>query len=310
MLHLSVVSASLLWLAISSHALARQHPGPGGPPSGWPGGPPPPAGPLSTLVAVPASSAPAAVPVVSQAANSVVPAPVVTSAAPAGSSQPTTQPSSGNGWCINFKTASGTPAWYWSNATPWSGSGDSSSASQCFTADATGGAMFIGTAQNPGAGNTKLECFFPASGLANCDISLVDGYSLSVACTLPGAASIGLSQNLWNNGNACPGTVQNGYCTNPNGYSAAITDVGAFFQPAISTCYIWQFDGLDPEFSGPSTVTCTVSGSAPPSSYTKRDEAEVKDIALDALLGRDLHGARSHAHKARRHGRGLFEFSS
>lgn len=166
--------------------------------------------------------------------------------------------------------------------------------------------MWIGTSANPNAGNTKLECFFPTSGMANCDISLVDGYSLSVQCLLPDAATIGLdsSQNLWDMNNACPGTVQDGYCTNPQGYAAAITDVDAFFQPAINTCYIWQYDGLDPEYAGPSTISCTVSGSAGPttnSTTSKRDERSEAEI----LAVRDNEAAHRRARKGRGHARGL-----
>ncbi|KAK4694179.1 hypothetical protein P7C71_g3364, partial [Lecanoromycetidae sp. Uapishka_2] len=227
-----------------------------------------------------------------------------TASTPAQTSSASSPPSSGNGWCINFTTAPGTPDWYWTNASPWTvGSGDASTASQCYTADdSAGGAIWIGSSPNPNAGNTKLECFFPTSGMGNCDVSLVDGYSLSVQCDLPDAATIGLdsTQNLWNNGNPCPGTVQDGYCTNPNGYSDAITDVAAFFQPAIDTCYIWQYDGLDPEYAGPSTINCTVSGSAPPSSYTKRDETVVEEIAV-----RDMEVAREPVQRKRALRRGM-----
>lgn len=274
-----------------------------------------PAAPAPTSFVAPApthSVAPAATHSVAPAASSsVAPAPVgsatATTVAPPSPSSSSSTPVSG-GWCINFTTAPGTPAWYWTNANPWSGSGDASTASQCFAPnDGAGGAMFIGSSANPSAGNTKLECFFPTAGQGNCDVSLVDGYSLSVQCTLPGAATIGLNstQNLWNNNDPCPGTVQDGFCKNPNGYTAAITDVGAFFQPAIDTCYIWQYDGLDPTFDGPSTIDCTVSGSAPPSSYTKRDDNEVEKVALDALESRNMDIARSHTRKRRAHARAL-----
>lgn len=197
-----------------------------------------------------------------------------------------------------------TTEWYWTNSNPWSGTGDSSAASQCFAAnDSAGGAMYIGSFPNPGPNNTKLECFFPTSGSGNCDISLVDGYSLSVNCSLPNAASIGLTpaQNLWNSNIACPGIVQDGYCSNPNGYDPAITDVGTFFQPAIDTCYIWQLDGLDPEFAGPTSISCTVSGSAPPSSYGKRGESV--DVEIDAVgdarvVQRQARRNRTHARRS------------
>ena len=170
--------------------------------------------------------------------------------------------------------------------------------------------MFLGTVANPGAGNTKLECYFPSgSGSPNCDVSLVDGYSVSVQCTLPGAATIGLANNLFSTGK-CPVAITNGFCKNTQGYSSSINDVDAFFQQAKSTCYIWQLDGLDPTFSGPSTIKCTVSGGAPSSSKEKREEDEI------ALIDRDINDAgiagivsveRRHRHKARAHSRGLRE---
>lgn len=76
--------------------------------------------------------------------------------------------------CINFTWENG--AWTYANAYPWSGSGtwSSTGGQLCFpTNNDAGGAMFVGTESNPGGGNTKFECFFPTSGTANCDISLV-----------------------------------------------------------------------------------------------------------------------------------------
>ena len=187
--------------------------------------------------------------------------------------------------------------------------------------------MFIGTTPNPGAGNTKLECFFPSgSGSPNCDISLVDGYSVSVQCTIPGAATIGLGPgtNLFNLG-TCPEAVTDGFCKNTEGYSASINDVDKFFTPAKSTCYIWQLDGLDPDFTGPATIDCTVSGGYTGSTNAKRDEEAAAAALLErgvteslepeaaALVEKDVMEspepgmARRHAHRRRGHTRGLME---
>ena len=125
--------------------------------------------------------------------------------------------------------------------------------------------MFIGPDANPGPGSTKFECFFPTSGTANCDMSLVDGYSLSMTCTASGQ-TIGGAVDLWNQG-ACPDTsnIGQGICKNDNSYESAQSDVAQFFQPAVNNgnqyC-IWVDCGQDYYFPITSSMSCHISGTA------------------------------------------------
>ena len=162
------------------------------------------------------------------------------------------------------------PSWSFTRQNPW-GSGSSTFGSLpngqlCVpTNDGAGGAMFIGPGSSPGPGSTKLECFFPTSGTANCDISLVDGYSLSVECNpSSGGTPIGGSVDLWTQGNGCP-EEQDPNCINTNGYGASQGDVPQFFQPAVNSgnnyC-IWVNCGQDYYFPVTDTLNCHVSGTA------------------------------------------------
>lgn len=148
--------------------------------------------------------------------------------------------------CITFTYDDG--AWTYANAAPWSGSGTWAKApkTMCFPTDnSAGGAMFVGTEANPGGGNTKLECFFPTSGTANCDISLVDGYSVAMECTPSGYASVGGGTDLWATGEPCVDGSEEGetICLNAEGYAASQSDVTAFFQKGIQNgnnyCIWW-----------------------------------------------------------------------
>ena len=118
--------------------------------------------------------------------------------------------------CITF--TSDNPDWRYTNDAPWSGNGILGTSSQICVpySYSAGGAMFIGSEAEPGPGNTKLECFFPTSGTANCDISLVDGYSLSVQCDIPNYHTIGGSADLWKTGQLCTdkSAIDRGICKN------------------------------------------------------------------------------------------------
>lgn len=167
-------------------------------------------------------------------------------------------------FCIDF--TSDNPNWGYVNSNPWSGSGTFGSSKRiCVpTSNSAGGAMYIGPGTNPGPGSTKFECYFPTSGTANCDMSLVDGYSLSVTCKASGQ-TIGGAIDLWTGSNACPDTSNetNGICKNDHSYDAAQSDVAAFFQPAITggnQYCIWVNCSQDYYFPVTSSMSCHVSG--------------------------------------------------
>lgn len=123
--------------------------------------------------------------------------------------------------------------------------------------------MYIGSTKAPGPGNTKLECYFPTSGTANCDNSLVDGYSLSVKCTA-GDVVIGSDTDYWTKGVACPNPAPGGICLNKNGYLNSEADLDAFFQLSADEpqCSWWSCNE-DYFFPAGTIVKCHISGSVP-----------------------------------------------
>ena len=168
--------------------------------------------------------------------------------------------------CISF--TSDNPNWYYANTGVWgttTGTFASTGGKICVTPDSdAGGAMFIGTKANPQGGNTKLECFFPTSGTANCDMSLVDGYSLSVTCTA-GSQTIGGATDLWKTGKACVDSSETGQgiCKNDQGYAPAPGDVTPFFQQGTTggnNYCIWKNCGQDYFFPVSTAISCHVSG--------------------------------------------------
>ena len=168
--------------------------------------------------------------------------------------------------CITF--TSDNPNWRYANAGPWgqaSGSFGSGTKTICVPQnDGAGGAMFIGTEAKPDAGNTKLEIFLPTSGTAYGDVSLVDGYSLSVRC-VSGSTVFGGSTNLWKTGNTCYDTSLLGrnICKNAKGYADAQSQVTNFFQQGVqngnSFC-IWKNCAQVPGFPVTNAISCHVSG--------------------------------------------------
>ena len=136
--------------------------------------------------------------------------------------------------------------------------------------------MFVGSENiipnsTPG-GNTKLECFFPTSGTGNCDMSLVDGYSLSMKCDLPGGKHVGGTQNLWHTGAPCQdkSMEKEGICKNDKAYVGTQGAVTEFFKKGIvngNNYCTFVNCGQDPTFSQPSggvNINCHVSGSNGP----------------------------------------------
>ena len=168
--------------------------------------------------------------------------------------------------CITFTYDN--PNWYYANTGVWGsakGTFGSTGGRICVPQNnGAGGAMFIGSKSNPGAGNTKLEIFFPTSGTAYGDVSLVDGYSLSVKCT-SGSTTFGGSTNLWKTGKTCYDTSLQGQgiCKNDKGYAASQSEVTAFFQAGIQNgnrfC-IWKNCAAVPGFPVTNSVSCHVSG--------------------------------------------------
>ena len=139
--------------------------------------------------------------------------------------------------CITF--TSDNPNWVYRNDIPWTGAGTFGHGKKTICvprSNSAGGAMFIAPTWDTLPGSTKLECFFPTAGVANCDASLVDGYSLSVTCHVKNqrTPTIGGEVNLWKRGQSCPNQSQlgKGICKNDQGYASSETGVSNFFREA------------------------------------------------------------------------------
>ena len=168
--------------------------------------------------------------------------------------------------CITF--TSDNPNWRYANTGPWgqaSGAFGSGTKTICVPQNnEAGGAMYIGTETTPGPGNTKLEIFLPTSGTAYGDVSLVDGYSLSVRCT-SGSVVFGGSTNLWKTGYTCYDTslLSRNICKNTRGYANAESDVSLFFQAGTKNgnrfC-IWKNCSQVPGFPVTNAISCHISG--------------------------------------------------
>ncbi|KAI9710410.1 MAG: hypothetical protein M1812_007446 [Candelaria pacifica] len=126
------------------------------------------------------------------------------------------------------------------------------------------GALFVGyqtRAQGLGSaagGNTKLECTVTGDGKVDnvCDVSVVDGYSLSMHCTGFGTGDIGGTQNLFSLG-TCPKVNSQGggkACVNTNGHS---NNAAQFFKNGGK---YWYQDNkyVGTTFGGNPKVTCVI----------------------------------------------------
>lgn len=166
--------------------------------------------------------------------------------------------------CIDFTFDN--PNWYFSQQPPWGDQtgtfGSLKNGRMCMPrTNLRGGALFIGAHPVPAANTTKLECFFPPSEQANCDISLVDGFSLPLTCSM-GNQRMGGVIDLWSTGIRCENESYKhlGVCTNTRELHAE-ENVPAFFQPAIrngnSYC-IWTKCTQNPFFLIQDQLRCHV----------------------------------------------------
>ena len=168
--------------------------------------------------------------------------------------------------CITFY--SDNPNWHYANTGIWgSATGRIGARGRKICVpqnNGPGGAMYIGTEAKPGPGNTKLEIKFPTSGTAYGDVSLVDGYSLSVQCLASTGQVIGGSGNLWKTGKPCvdKSLLSRGIYKNAKGYAPSQSDVTAFFQEGVKfgdkNC-IWQYCPV-PGWPVSADYYCHVSG--------------------------------------------------
>lgn len=130
------------------------------------------------------------------------------------------------GKCIDITFTSENPKWnYYFNGGWGMGSGN---VGQLKTKSLCGsGAMFVGQQTreqglgSAAGGNTKLECTVTGSGKRDsvCNVSVVDGYSLSMHCTGFGSGDIGGTKNLFDLGK-CPRKNPIGpTCVNTRGHT-------------------------------------------------------------------------------------------
>ncbi|KAI9775586.1 MAG: hypothetical protein M1835_005752 [Candelina submexicana] len=180
-----------------------------------------------------------------------------------------------NGRCIDITFTSTNPDWNYYFNGDWGL--ETGKVSQLKTRSLCGsGAMFVG-AQTKGnglgsaaGGNTKLECTVVGDGKPDnvCDVSVVDGYSLSMHCTGFGTGDIGGTRNLFDLGR-CPKVNNNGHtCVNTNGHT---NNADQFFKNGGK---YWYQDNVyvGTTFSGTPRITCAIEEEA---------WAQEDDVGLD-----------------------------
>ncbi|KAL6718191.1 hypothetical protein ACLMJK_004279 [Lecanora helva] len=166
------------------------------------------------------------------------------------------------GKCIDITFVSDNPQWNYKFNGDW-GEGSGNVGALNTKTLCGSGAMFVGEqtpANGLGAasgGNTKLECTVKGDGKKDnvCDVSVVDGYSLSMHCTGFPASEIGGTANLFNLGN-CPDVNNHGHtCVNHNGHT---NNAAQFFKNGGR--YWYQDDtAVKTTFKGTPKVKCSIS---------------------------------------------------
>ncbi len=150
---------------------------------------------------------------------------------------------------------------------------------------------------------TKLECTLGGQW-QNCDISLVDGFSLPIKCTIPGAQPLPYIGGTDDLGDDCPAQGDDGTCKNSNAYEADVNAVTPYFQKANwvdkdstnnyctwQTCNKWS----DIFFSDQPTIECEVGHRKSSSSSTSKRDNTIS--RREERLAARSHGHRhSHAH--------------
>lgn len=204
------------------------------------------------------------------------------------------QTSQGDKICINFSGGD----FHWRNAGSWGdthGQG-AQSASQCFDL-VPGGAMFICENECDPAGDaaaakyTKLECTFGGM-YENCDMSIVDGFSLPVQCDIPGAnpPRIGGLRDLSELA-PCRDPHPDNTCRNTGAYEPNESAVDQYFQNANGgdggNYCVYQYCSKDSDsfFTGTPTITCEVASR---SSTSKRRDLEAPAVNASALNRRQV----------------------
>ena len=176
-------------------------------------------------------------------------------------STPSDERIAGDGKCISITFQSSNANWNYFFNGDW-GSGTGTVGSLGTKSLCGSGAMFVGeqtVGHGLGAasdGNTKLECTVTGDGKGDnvCDISVVDGYSLSMHCTGTGFGDIGGTQDLFSLA-TCPDTNPNGpTCVNDGGHS---NNAAQFFKNGGK---YWYQDNtfVATTFSGTPAVHCAI----------------------------------------------------
>ena len=147
-------------------------------------------------------------------------------------------PSGGN--CIKL---SGNTNYTWKADGDFHGEGQIDNTEHCFSSGSGGISIGAPGAPKGASGNTRLECHFPSgetdADFYNCNLSLVDGFSAAVTCTVGGdkgwpnskdpSAPIGCGYNLMENCQNWEDSCK--CCKNPKGaHTSDISSLAPNFQ--------------------------------------------------------------------------------
>ena len=165
--------------------------------------------------------------------------------------------------------------------------------------------------------STKFEINVFSDGTLNVlDVSVCDGYSLSMNCTV--AAPTVTNSLLYAGGGditgTCPTGVQNGACSNTLSHSGTKDGpdpTNSYFH--VDNYWYWDFNSKQVNWFGGTTITCAVGNTPATKAKRELDREEegvleareyVEDVQVEAREALEA-VARPHSHKGRAHARAM-----
>ena len=219
--------------------------------------------------------------------------------------------------CIKL---TGNKGYTWKADGAFSGSGKIDGKQHCFPAGA--GGISIGAPHAPAgsAGNTRIECSFPENEtdaeFYNCNISLVDGFSAAVMCSVAGGGwpnsnndtqPIGCGYNLMKD---CPAEAYDDGCKCCKNHAGAHAESADAVDPVFRSCkdsdeyansaeIYYNMVGAFKFKASDLPLNCKVSAGKTPSVKVRREEFDAAREAEQQLQKekREESSAHGHAHQ-------------